>query len=457
MTYYEPTYDSVHQHPVPDWFHDAKLGIFVHWGLYSVPAWAPLAGELSEILESGNWAKWFANNPYAEWYLNSLRIHDSATHRHHVETYGPDHSYFDFAADFNAATEAWNPQEWADLFASVGARYVVLTTKHHDGFLLWPSQHPNPFIENYHARRDLVGELTEAVRARGMTMGLYYSGGLDWTFNDKVVQHVQDLPAGVPQGDDYVAYANNHWRELIDRYQTAVLWNDIAYPANTNVHQLFADYYNRFPEGVVNNRFTQRFKIKDGHIASNNHYDFETPEYKSFKEIRTQKWESCRGIGASFGYNQQEGPEHYLSEDDLIRSFVDIVSKNGNLLLNVGPMADGTIPALQRDRLRALGNWLAVNGEGIFGTRPWERMESSTSDRIGVRFTQKQGNLDATLLDTPAAAEITIQDLQIPGNAQIHLLGDSAALSWTQDGSHLTVTLPTTLPQSPAHTVRIAL
>ena len=157
---YEPTYESVSQHPVPDWFHNAKLGIFIHWGLYSVPAWAPVGMDLGEVLgeeedfsnidpDSEAWKAWFANNAYAEWYLNTVRIEGSPTHKHHIETYGADFDYYDFVGMFNEAVKAWNPDEWADLFQQVNARYVVLTTKHHDGFLLWPSETPNPHIENY--------------------------------------------------------------------------------------------------------------------------------------------------------------------------------------------------------------------------------------------------------------------------------------------------------------------
>lgn len=240
---YEPTLESVRRHPVPDWFHDAKLGIFIHWGLYSVPAWAPLGGELNQVIAKEGWIGWFARNPYAEWYMNSMRITGSPTQQYHTKTYGPDFAYQDFVPLFNQAIQGWNPTIWADLFRQAGARYVVLTAKHHDGFLLWPSQHPNPFYRNYHAQRDLIGELTEAVCAQGLKIGLYYSGGIDWTFNDLVIRDLVDLFAAIPQSDDYVAYANAHWRELIDRYRPSVMWNDIGYPARANLPELFSYYY----------------------------------------------------------------------------------------------------------------------------------------------------------------------------------------------------------------------
>jgi len=452
---YEPTRESVSTHPTPAWFNNAKLGIFVHWGLYSVPGWAPLAGELSEVLANGNWATWFANNPYAEWYMNSYRIDGSPTQVHHHAAYGNAFDYADFAAGFNAAAREWDPAAWASLFQRAHARYAVLTTKHHDGFLLWPSRQPNPFTPNYHAERDLVGDFMGAMRSHNMTAALYYSGGLDWTFNDKVIQDLADIPATVPQMPAYVDYANNHWRELIDRYQTLILWNDIAYPAATDLNGLFADYYNALPEGLVNNRFTQRFQIgPDGNIVSDNHFDFETPEYASFAEIRAKKWESCRGVGASFGYNRNEGSAHHLTVEALVRSFVDIVSKNGNLLLNVGPMADGAIPAIQQERLLGLGAWLDVNGAAIFDTQPWVVAESQTDGGVGVRFTQQGDNLYAVLLDTPAAPQFEIGGLACVEGTTVHLLGQSAPLSWRSTDGGVAVTVPGALPASPAHTLQ---
>lgn len=456
---YEATRESVSRHPVPNWFHNAKLGLFIHWGLYSVPGWAPTTGELNQVAEEQGWDTWFANNPYAEWYYNTLRIEGSPTHQHHLKTYGQDFSYDDFVPRFNEATQKWNPNEWADLIKQVGAQYAVLTTKHHDGFLLWPSKHPNPFKENYFSERDLVGELTDAVRARGVKMALYYSGGIDWTFNPQIVQDIADLSAATPQMPEYVEYANAHWRELIDRYQPCILWNDIAYPADTDLNILFAEYYNQMPDGLVNDRFTQKFEFHEGAIKSDSHHDFRTPEYASFDEITDFKWEATRGIGYSFGYNQLEGPEAYLSMEDLIHSFVDIVSKNGNLLLNFGPMADGTIPDIQRERLLGLGKWLDVNGDAIFDTRPWVKATTQTSQGTGVRFTQKEDKLFATILDTPQTGQITIEALPITEKSEVHLLGLDQALRWQQNGQNLIITLPDTIPdqvaQSPAYTFSI--
>ncbi len=461
---YQPTKESITSHTVPQWFDDAKLGIFIHWGLYSIPGWAPTTGPLHQVIAEQGWGAWFGRNPYAEWYLNSLRIPGSPTAAYHREHFG-ETSYADLAAQFNAQIASWNPAAWAELFKQAGARYVVLTTKHHDGFLLWPSQTPNPTIPGYHAERDLVGDLTDAVRAADMRMGLYYSGGLDWTFNDKVIQDIMDLFMGVPQTPEYVAYADGHFTELIDRYQPIALWNDIAYPAAANLWQLFAHFYNSVPEGVINDRFiqgpgpqeqpTDLSDFGDGStpLPTPQHWDYRTPEYASYPEIQPYKWETCRGLGFSFGYNRNESDAEMLSPAELVRSFVDIVSKNGNLLINVGPMGDGSIPQAQADRLLALGSWLEVNGEAIYSSRPWQRAEGTTDAGVPLRFTQREGVLYALLLDTPPDGALTLHDVVVPAGASVALLGGTA-LPWEQRGTDLVVTLPQ-LPDAPAHALRI--
>jgi alpha-L-fucosidase len=465
---FEPTLESIRGHRVPNWFHDAKLGIFIHWGLYSIPGWAPTTGPMPEVVATQGWQGWFRRNPYAEWYANSLRVPGSATIEFHQAQYGADFDYDDFAAQFDHATATWDPQAWADLFAEAGAKYVVLTTKHHDGYLLWPSTHRNPQRPQLQSSRDLVGDLTDAVRAKGLMMGLYYSGGLDWTFNDRPIADIIDLFMAVPQTPEYNAYSNAHLRELIERYQPTVLWNDIAYPADTNLLELFADYYNRVPDGVVNDRWAQRklpsdpaklteLFTQDGGFGppASVHYDFHTPEYASFSEIREEKWESCRGLGFSFGYNRNEDDSNMLSATELIHSFIDIVSKNGNLLLNVGPMGDGTIPAGQIERLRALGAWLKTNGEAIYATRPWQRAEGQTDQGVAVRFTAKGDALYATLLGNPQTGPLQFTDLVAAPGATITLLGHDQPLVWQQQGTDLVVTLPD-LPDSPAHVLKIA-
>ena len=437
-------WDSIRTHQVPDWFHDAKFGIFVHWGLYSVPAWATPKGELGTI----DWNQWFANNPYAEWYLNSLRIDGSPTQQHHAKTYGKDFDYYRFVETFNAEIAKWNPADMASLFGQVGARYVVLTTKHHDGFTLWPSRVANPHAKGrtLAASRDIAGDLADAVRGKGMRMGYYYSGGLDWTFNEQPVKTIADVRGTIIHTDEFARYADAHWRELMDLYQPSILWNDIGYPKQGDLANIFADFYNSTPDGLVNNRFEIGIEGEP-----RRHHDFTTPEYSRMDEITDYKWETCRGLGFSFGYNSIEGPEHTIAEDKLIQLLVDIVSKNGNLLLNVGPRPDGSIPELQRERLEALGRWLRTNGEAIFGTRPWTRPDAKTADGLDVRFTRKGGDVFAVVFGDPAGRPVTI-----PGApaGTVELLG-AGVLQAKSDGGALTVEMPPALPSKHAHALRI--
>jgi alpha-L-fucosidase len=477
---YAPTKSSLASRPLPAWYDDAKLGLFIHWGPQSVPGWAPTAGEYARLLNERGWRYWFANNPYADWYQNTLKIAGSPTRAYHRQTYGADYPYDNFIPLFEEAAQGWNPEAWAEVFAQTGARYIVLTTKHHDGYLLWPSAHPNPGKHDYQSKRDLVGELTKAVRSHGMRLGLYYSGGLDWSFEGRPIQDLPDLFARIPTDPAYTAYVDAHWRELIAQYQPSVLWNDIAYPSGTDTRRLFADYYNAVPDGVVNDRFAQYNLGAEGSIRhrvmlwgvktlapplikwrgtaaapAGAHADFRTPEYASYGQIAKSKWETCRGIGYSFCYNRAETDAHMIDPAELVRMFVDIVSKNGNLLLNVGPMADGTIPELQLSRLAALGAWLNVNGEAIFGTRPWLRAEGATEEGTAIRFTRRGDALYAILLGTPPGEQIRLNDVSAPANACITLLGREGNLTWTQEGGTLAVVLPGRLLDAPAHALRI--
>jgi alpha-L-fucosidase len=419
---------SLERHKVPQWYSDAKLGIFIHWGLYSVPAWAPTSGELGKV----PFSRWFIENAYAEWYFNSLRLKDSPTYKHHAAKYGADFDYYRFASDFEAGIRNWKPEAWAALFKNTHAQYVVLTTKHHDGFTLWPSGIPNTQRpgQKLSASRDLVGELTTAVRGAGLKMGLYYSGGLDWTFESRPVANFGDLMTTAPQSEEYARYAEAHWRELIERYKPSAMWNDIGYPSKGRVQELFAYYYNNVPEGVINNRFSVPWA------------DFTTPEYAKYDRITEKKWESCRGLGYSFGYNQAEGPEHVIASDKLIELLVDIVSKNGNLLLNIGPKPDGTISDIQTDRLKALGAWLDVNGEGIFATEPWVRPAASSEESGEIRFTRKGDSVYAFLFRRPASGEVRIPRVIASDAMKVTVVGSGESLGYRQQGADLMVKAP---------------
>jgi len=453
---FEPIKISLRKHQVPDWFQDAKFGIFIHWGLYSVPAFAVKELSFTESPEVGE-EYYFKNNPYAEWYLNTLRIPGSPTQEYHYKQYGEDFSYDDFAPIFNKELEKWNPQEWAKLFKNAGAKYVVLVTKHHDGFLLWPSKYTNPKREKYVASRNIVNELTNSIKSEGMKMGFYYSTSFDWTFNlEPIDARASDMTNGITT-PEYTEYVKNHWYELIDDYEPSILWSDIGAPPLLDLFELFAYYYNKYPDGVINDRWDKIFH-KDGKVYKMRRtffYDYTTPEYKSYNVIKKKKWESNRGIGNSYGYNKMEKEGDYLTSKGLIRMLVDIVSKNGNLLLNVGPMPDGTIPELQKEVLLGIGQWLEINGEGIYGTRPWERAEGNTLDNLEIRFTHKNESLYIHLLNNPIGKMLKILALTIPQNSQIKLLGNKDQLIWQQDQEDLIINVPENLIESPVYVFKV--
>lgn len=441
---YQPTIESLDRHPLPRWYAGAKLGIFIHYGLYSVPGWAPLSHPKHDFRN----VDYIKNNPYAEWYLNVMRIPGSPTEAYHREHFGANFSYYDFAPIFNRESKKWSPDQWATIFHAAGAKYVVLTSKHHEGFALWPSTTPNPSptlpLNRQHAERDIVGDLSTAVRKQGMHMGLYYSGGYDWTFNTGPIETATDYQTVKPETEAYGKYAFAQIHELIDRYKPEVLWNDIDWPKTGNALRVEADYYNAVPDGVIDDRFG---------IA---HADFTSPEYKKVDQISAKKWEECRGLGRSFGYNRAEGETETISPAELIVLLVDIVSKNGNLLLDVGPEADGTIPPVQMERLKALGAWLDQNGEAIYDTIPWTRAVGKSSEGDDLRFTRKGDDLYVTVLGKPKAQTVTVADLPAKQGVRITQLGDAKELGAKAQAGTVQIALSAALKGDFAYSFKLA-
>jgi len=440
--------------PLPAWFDDAKLGIMIHWGPFAVPAWAERTLDPEVIFTDPSSPDYFLTpqgverflraNPYSEWYRNSMSIEGSGTWVHHRETWGADYPYENFGETFGAGLSSWDPEAWSDLFRDAGARYVVLVTKHHDGYLLWPSDVPHAGFEGWKAPRDVVGELSDAVRGDCMRMGLYYSGGIDWTFAQPPFATVLDALRLTPPGPEYAAYADAHWRELVDRYRPSILWNDIDAPPGSGPERLFRDFYGTVPDGVVNDRWDA--------AGTGLHRDYRTSEFTVEPEIRAEKWEHVRGMARGFGYNVNDRPEDHGPPGKFVRLLIDVVSKNGNLLLNVGPRADGSIPDEQRRILGELGAWLATNGEAIYGTRPWTRFGGETVDGQPVRFTRNAAGdrLFAIVLGTPPGASVAIPGLGFsPTRVRLPADGGREASFRTESGT-LVVDLPGALPDAPA-------
>ena len=477
-----PTLDSLNRRPVPQWFEDAKFGIFIHWGLFSIPAFAAKTGSISDAFKN-QYDIAVAQTPYCEWYWNAIKVPESDSAKFHAATYG-EARYQDFRAAFRKGLEQWRPGDWARAFADAGAKYVVLVAKHHDGFCLWPSGVRNPHESNWTTQRDIVGELADAVRAQGMRFGIYYSGGIDWTFNREALRTLADFMGSTPDGD-YPAYADAQMRELIARYRPSVLWNDISWPAPLDDElRLFADYYEAVPEGVVNDRWLpmtpERAALRDpaarrgldamlkAHLANAPsrgiipqlppHCDFRTPEYAAFDDIQDKKWEATRGISHSFGFNRNDTDADYASVETLVHDFIDAVAKNGNLLLNVGPRGiDAQIPGEQLARLHGFGQWLRANGEGIYGTRPWTRFAGEAADAIAVRFTRKPGTLYAHLLGTPKAGEVVLLGDDLPDCGKATHLASGGAVAAERVSAGLKLTLREPIPEAPAQGFKLPL
>ncbi len=469
---YAPTADSLNSRPLPAWYDEAKFGIFIHWGLFAIPAFAAKLGSISDAFKT-DYDRAVAMTPYTEWYANAIKVAGTPSADFHQQTFGGA-PYEDFKQPFVDGLKAWDPAAWAEAFRDSGARYVVLVTKHHDGFCLWPSDVENPHRAGWNSGRDIVGELAAAVRAAGMRFGVYYSGGIDWTFNPEPLKTLADFIGSVP-GGAYPAYADAQVRELIDRYEPSVVWNDISWPTRqAPLFRLFADYYNAVDEGVVNDRWTcanaatpflhlklvrrlldGRFKaaMKKNPKAFEGvippvvpHSDFRTPEYARFPTIQAKKWEATRGMSHSFGFNRNDQEADYASTETLLGDFIDGAAKNGNLLLNVGPRADGSIPEPQAARLKAFGAWLRAHGEAIYGARPWTRAEGVTADGDPVRFTVTGDRLNLIVLGSPTGSELRVQGLAAGGPGV--RLADGSPVAVRAEGEDLVLGFATPLDGS---------
>ncbi|MEM9713785.1 MAG: alpha-L-fucosidase [Actinomycetota bacterium] len=423
--------------PLPGWWADAKLGILVHWGPYSVPAFAPVGPSPFALAESHGWAHAFAHTPYAEWYENSLSLEGSPVARHHAEHHA-DETYGDLAERFRRESTDWDPATWTEPFAAAGARYVVITTKHHDGFCLWPTAVPTPHRADWSTERDLVGDLAAATRQAGMRFGTYYSGGLDWTFGGLGIDSFEAMIAAIPRSDEYRRHAAAHVRELIARYEPDVLWNDIHFPGRETALALIEHFHEVVPHGVVNDRFDLR-GVARGEFPA----DVVTPEYAAIPPETDLPWELCRGIGGSFGLNDAETTDDLLTGRELVHLLIEVVAAGGNLLLGVGPAADGSIPSIQADRLAELAGWIRTNGAAVHGTRP------GTSDG-GRPVTVTDTDRHVFVLDPEPGAIVELE-----GEGPVELLGHGRLDEEPSSSGSVAVRLPRAPAPSPAAVLRL--
>ena len=422
---YQPNWESINSRPVPQWFSDVKFGIFIHWGVYSVPAWAPANADI------GIYAK------YAEWYWwRIMNTNDKAGQlfrEYHNAMYGEDFLYQDFAPMWKA--KHFDPTQWADLFKKAGAKYVVLTSKHHEGFTLWPSaQCWNWNSVDIGPRRDICGELTKAVKGAGLHMGFYYSL-YEWfnpLYRSNLEKYVDDHM--IPQ-----------MKDLVTRYEPDIVWTDGEWDHPSDKWkstEFLAWLYNESPvkdRVAVNDRWGKETR---GH-----HGGYYTTEYDLVHDGQgiqnpDHPWEECRGIGTSFGYNQIETPFNYMTSEALVHLLIQKVATGGNLLLNVGPTADGRIPAIQQQRLLDIGEWLNVNGEAIYETRKWEGADANKNLQ-NVYFTRKGKDLYVHCTRFPEKP-ITIEGVGRP--ARVSMLGFNGPVKVQSSGRKITITPPAITP-----------
>ena len=381
-----PSWKSIDSRPIPSWFQQAKFGIFIHWGVYAVPAWRKL--------ESERYAS------YAEWYYARVMYNEeNGGKAFHEKNYGADFEYRDFAPLFKA--ELFDAAFYADLIAQSGAKYAVLTSKHHDGYCLWPAS--NKYKRNWNSvdigpKRDLVGELTTAIKKKGLKMGLYYSM-IEWESTqthrtlsgyflpDNIIQKYQ-IPAEI--------YANEvlipELKEIVSNYEPSLIFSDGGeWDLDENYAQTKEFLTWLYEDSPVKNEIVVNDRFHKGMPGV--HGDYYSSEYNDAEHVQNDHpWEESRGIGDSYGFNRAENWNHYNTTKDLILELVDIVSRGGNLLLNIGPAADGTIPVIMQERLIEIGNWLQVNGEGIYDTHRTET-PSILSESQQLYFTGKSDTL----------------------------------------------------------------
>lgn len=400
---YEANWESIDSRPSPPWFEDAKFGIFIHWGVYSVPAWGSIG-------------------KYSEWYWRDMRNRKSETWEFHERVYGEDFPYEDFAPMFKA--EMYEPEEWAKLFARSGAKYVVPTSKHHDGYCLWPSEEASknwgrPWNSlEVGPMRDVLGDLAVAVREEGLQFGLYYSL-YEWYhpwYRKRTFEKFRD--------EHYFP----QFKDVVNRYAPALIFVDGEWDRPSEdwrSPELLAWLFNESPckdYVVINDRW--------GKESRSLHGGYYTSEYghlgRGKELVESHPWEENRGIGASFGYNRNESIDEYRSTAELIELLVDTVSRGGNLLLDVGPTADGRIPVIMQDRLVGIGAWLDINGEAIYGTRKWRVVKEGEH----IYYTQKDGKVYAIITQWPGDT-LKLATPKAEGAIKATLLGSDAIVSST--------------------------
>src|SRR6478735_986922 len=438
---FEANWESLKGYQVPDWFRDAKFGIFIHWGVYSVPAYN------------------------SEWYAHDMLDTASKVFKHHRETYG-DHTKFgykDFIPQFKA--EKFDAAQWVDLFKKSGAKYIVPVAEHHDGFAMYKTSMSKWNAFEMGPKRDVIGEIAAETKKAGLIFGLsshriehwwFMGGGRDFP-SDVSDARYKDFygPARTEEETTSPEFMND-WllrtTELVNNYQPQLVRCDwwIQQPALEPYRKSFASYY--YNKGLEWNKG----------VVINYKYDISFPEGTAVLDLergkldatRKEPWQTDDAIGnESWGYTKDNT---FKSAQYVITNLIDIVSKNGNLLINIGPKPDGTITDQETEVLLGTGKWLDINGEAIYGTRPWKISGEGPTKSAGgpfadqkeaftakdIRFTTKEDKLYAIALGTPTSPTLINALSKKAGNGiieSIELVGSNEKLTWSQKDNGLSI------------------
>ncbi|XP_045478922.1 alpha-L-fucosidase [Harmonia axyridis] len=411
---YEPNWNSLDSRPLPKWYDEAKIGIFIHWGVFSVPSFG---------------SEWF----WADWKSNSSKYVD------YVNNNLPKgFSYQEFAKDFKA--EFFNPKEWAELFKKSGAKYVVLTSKHHEGFTLWPSKYSFSWnAKDIGPHRDLVGDLSREVREAGLTFGLYHSL-YEW-FNP---MYLSDKTSKFTSTEFIDKKIIPEMKEIVEKYKPDVLWSDGDWEAKDSYWkstEFLAWLYNESPVKdtiVVNDRWGIDIPCKHGDF-------FTCTDRYNPGTLQKHKWENAMTLDKeSWGFRRNAPLKDYLTIHELLETLAQTISCGGNLLVNVGPTKEGTIAPIFEERLKDLGSWLKINGEAIYGSKPWTYQNDTLTS--GVWFTRNSEAIYAIVLNWPEGNLLRLkavkEEFDTSSVTLVKMLGNNDNLKWYSTVTSIDISFP---------------